>query len=56
MAMPNLHYIPMNLSHFKLDNPASCSFRPTSRMVRSSALSGAISRTHQRATGALPHR
>ena len=21
MAMPNLHYIPMNLPHFKLDNP-----------------------------------
>jgi urate oxidase len=21
MALPNLHYIPMNLPHFKLDNP-----------------------------------
>jgi urate oxidase len=28
MAMPNLHYIPMNLSHFKLDNPGVM-FLPT---------------------------
>jgi urate oxidase len=28
MAMPNLHFIPMNLSHFKLDNPGVM-FLPT---------------------------
>ena len=28
MAMPNLHYIPMNLSHFQLDNPGVM-FLPT---------------------------
>ena len=63
MAMPNLHYIPTNLSHFKLDNPGVLFFPTNEPHGQIECTVGRASKTHQRATGALrlsleclPHR